>query len=164
MTGSRLDGSPERLLKRHKALKRLHAELFPAPAPSTSTPSTKGKPIDLPDDEIIRRAERAKNSDKFKRLWNGDTSGYGSLSEADLALCGMLAFWCQGDAARIDRLFRKSGLMRAKWARQDYSERAIAKAVEGKTEFYKPREAGHKPKGGGTTERRPSQATRLAHV
>ncbi len=39
---------------------------------------------------------------------------YTSQSEADLALCNFLAFWTGGDAARIDRLFRRSGLYRPK--------------------------------------------------
>jgi len=39
-------------------------------------------------------------------------------SRADLALCGMLAFWCGGDPERIDRLFRRSDLMREKWDRR----------------------------------------------
>jgi hypothetical protein len=49
-----------------------------------------------------------------------------------------LAFWTQGDAARIDNLFRGSALMREKWNRADYRERTIRKAVDGKTEFYTP--------------------------
>src|SRR5262249_17659028 len=60
-------------------------------------------------------------------------------SEADEALCFMLAFWTGGDAARIDDLFRRSGLMRPKWEqRQDYRDRTIGKALELQTEFYSP--------------------------
>ena len=70
--------------------------------------------------EVIRKALSASNGERFSRLWYGDTSGYGSHSEADLALCGMLAFWTGGDAARIDTLFRQSGLYREKWDRKDY--------------------------------------------
>ncbi|MGI6585071.1 MAG: hypothetical protein ACOX3L_03850 [Lutisporaceae bacterium] len=40
-----------------------------------------------------------------KHYWQGDTSGYASASEADLALCGMLAFWCGRDIGQMDRLF-----------------------------------------------------------
>src|SRR4029453_9227069 len=36
----------------------------------------------------------------------------------------------------IDRLFRCSGLHREKWDRSDYRERTIAKALEGRSEFY----------------------------
>ncbi|MFQ7644172.1 hypothetical protein, partial [Ruthenibacterium lactatiformans] len=41
-----------------------------------------------------------------------------SHSEADIALCNALAWWTNCDAARVDRLFRQSGLMREKWDRQ----------------------------------------------
>src|SRR5262245_52836560 len=61
VTGHKLDGSPARVLNRSKALKRLHARLFPAAAPPTPAPSANGKPSDLHDEEIIRRAKGAKN-------------------------------------------------------------------------------------------------------
>jgi Protein of unknown function (DUF3987) len=93
------------------------------------------------DDELIRRATEAANGAKFRRLWDGDTSEYGGdESRADLALCGMLAFWTGGDAARVDALFRRSGLMRAKWDERrgetTYGRRTVAAALDGKTEFY----------------------------
>ena len=91
----------------------------------------------LSDDEVIERSLAASNGETFSRLWVGDTSGYGSHSEADLALCGMLAFWTGGDVARIDSLFRQSGLYRKKWERKDYCNRTITEALRGKTEFYK---------------------------
>ena len=70
-------------------------------------------------EELIERARRALNGDRFGRLWQGDTSDYGNdHSRADLALCRILSFWCRGDAERVDRLFRRSGLMRDKWDRR----------------------------------------------
>lgn len=72
---------------------------------------------DLDDKALIERIIKSTQADKFLRLWNGDTSGYPSHSEADMALCRMLAFWTGGDSARVDSLFRQSGLMRAKWDR-----------------------------------------------
>jgi hypothetical protein len=53
-----------------------------------------------------------------------------------LALCGMLAFWTGGDNAKMDTLFRQSGLYREKWDREDYRDRTITEALNGKTEFY----------------------------
>jgi putative DNA primase/helicase len=50
----------------------------------------------------------------------------------------MLAFWTGPDPERIDKLFRHSGLYRRKWERKDYRERTIARALEGRTEFYEP--------------------------
>jgi primase-polymerase (primpol)-like protein len=48
----------------------------------------------LNDFDIIATARRAKNGDKFISLFDeGDTSNYGSHSEADKALCNILAFY-----------------------------------------------------------------------
>ncbi len=90
------------------------------------------------DRDLLDKASAASNGASFDALWRGDLSGYGSASEADLALCNHLAFWTGGDPARIDSLFRQSGLMRDKWDREDYRDRTIAKALEGRTEFYTP--------------------------
>lgn len=75
-------------------------------------------PTDLDDLALRRKIERSKNGAAFSALWAGDISGYKSHSEADMALCNILAFWTNKDAARMDRLFRQSGLMRDKWSRQ----------------------------------------------
>lgn len=67
----------------------------------------------------------------FKTLFNdGDFSKYESASEADSALCTLLAFWCDRDPNQIDRLFRQSALYRPKWERHDYRNRTIAHACE----------------------------------
>ena len=92
----------------------------------------------LSDAAVIDLAMSAANSEKFRKLWNGDTARYASQSEADLALCSILAFYCGGDAEQIDRLMRMSDLCRDKWDGDDYSKRTIEKAVSGTTEFYKP--------------------------
>lgn len=86
------------------ALDELVAELFtPAQTP------------DLLDDEtILALLSKAKNRTKALRLFRGDTQDYRSHSEADLAFCGILAYYSR-DGAQIDRLFRRSRLMRPKW-------------------------------------------------
>ena len=95
------------------------------------TPQT---PDYLSDEEIITRAHSARNGAAFAALWNGNTSAYGSHSEADLALCNMLAYWTGGDAEQADRLFRASGLMREKWDRPQngstYGGLTVQKALE----------------------------------
>ncbi len=74
----------------------------------------------------------AANGAKFGRLWRGDASGYPTRSEADLALCAMLAYWCGADPARVEALFYRSGLCRSKWRlRPDYRRRTIARAIAG---------------------------------
>jgi len=95
------------------------------------------------DGELVGRAMAAANGAKFRRLWEGDTADHGGdESRADLALCGLLAFWSGGDEFRIDGLFRQSGLMREKWDERrgetSYGRLTITKALEGKAEFYTP--------------------------
>ncbi len=92
------------------------------------------------DKDLLEKAFAAKNCEKLKRLFNGDTSGHrDDDSAADLGLCSMLAFWTQ-DPAQIDRIFRRSGLMRDKWdsRRGDstYGAWTINKALAGGKERY----------------------------
>jgi hypothetical protein len=84
------------------------------------------------DKRIVEKASTAANAKKFRALWTGRWKdlGYPSQSEADAALVQILEFWCEGDAARIDRLFRQSGLNRDKWqSRPDYREKTISRAM-----------------------------------
>jgi putative DNA primase/helicase len=102
-----------------------------------------GVVAEVDDDELLARARSAKNGRAFSALYRGDHSAYGSPSDADFALCGHLAFWTGGDRERMDRLFRRSGLMRAeKWDRRSgkttYGRMTIENAVAGQTEFYYP--------------------------
>jgi primase-polymerase (primpol)-like protein len=133
LTGRHVAGTPRTLEDRTAALAALHAQLFAA-APQTST-SAHPAPIAV-DAELLRRAHAAKNGAKFAALWRGDASRYSSRSEADLALCGLLAFWTGGAADRVDRLFRASGLMRPKWdaprGTETYGARTIAVALGGR--------------------------------
>jgi len=78
--------------------------------------------VSLSDEELLAKAMRAINGEKFGALWEGhwEDLGYTSQSEADLAFMGMLAFWTGKDEARMVALFRKSGLMRKKAERDDY--------------------------------------------
>ena len=60
----------------------------------------------LSDESVLDKAMSAKNGEKFKKLWEGEITGYPSQSEADQALCSILAFYCNGNYEQIDRLFR----------------------------------------------------------
>lgn len=66
--------------------------------PPTLTADVHGESY-LSDEAVIEKASAAKNGEKFRRLWSGDTTGYNSHSEADAALVATLAFWCSGDKA-----------------------------------------------------------------
>jgi len=98
-----------------------------APAISASRPAA---PLTISDRELIEKASNAKNGAQFRALWRGEITGFPSHSEADQALCNLLAFWAQGDYDRIDSLFRQSGLNRDKWERRErYRTTTIEKAI-----------------------------------
>lgn len=68
--------------------------------------------------------------EKFRKLWAGEMSDYGDdHSRADLALCGLLARRLNNNPFKIDAEFRKSGLYRDKWEREDYRGQTILKAI-----------------------------------
>lgn len=95
-------------------------------------------------DDIVRAACSAKNGSLFKALYSGDFSAYASQSEADMAFCNMLAFWCGCDTDKMDAIFRQSGLMRDKWDRKQsgttYGIITLQKAVSGCTQTYNPKQ------------------------
>lgn len=81
--------------------------------------------------DIVASLLKQKNGEKFRKLYNdGDYSEYGSQSEADCALCAMIAFRTGADPQMIDMVFRSSALMRDKWNRDDYRESTIEKGIE----------------------------------
>lgn len=97
-------------------------------------------PTLLSDEEVIEKAAKAKNGEKFTALFfRGDISMHGgNNSVADLALVQMLAFWTQ-DPDQLDRLFRRSALNREKWeSRTDYRERTMAAALSHLRDTYSP--------------------------
>jgi hypothetical protein len=107
-------------------LTALHQRLFAANGDHKSAPreQTSG-------DQRLAKAIAA--DPKLAQLWAGETEGYASQSEADLALSMKLVFWFGRDTAQIDQLFRQSGLMRDKWNREDYRERTLKSALEKQT-------------------------------
>lgn len=96
--------------------------------PQAQKPTPSSAPLDwgaeiggaaaLDDLALIEKAKQSRSGAQFAALWAGDITGYKSASEADIALCNALAFWTNKDPARMDRLFRRSGLFRPeKWDR-----------------------------------------------
>jgi primase-polymerase (primpol)-like protein len=92
----------------------------------------------LGDEEILSICEKASNSVKFNSLWRGNTIGYPSQSEAELALCNMLAFYTK-DHNQLQRLLRASGLYREKMDRIDYIGTTIKKSLDMVREQYDPK-------------------------
>lgn len=146
VTGARLPEAPAEIHERGEVLAALHAELLapPQPAPkASSAPAAEATAPTAPpldDDELLTRARAAANGAKFSALWAGDTTGYDSPSEADAALCCLLAFWTAKDAGRMDAIFRSSGLYRAKWdeprGASTYGAQTIASAIETTQDVY----------------------------
>lgn len=98
---------------------------------SETQPTQVAQAVSTADDSaLIERILASKQGAKFQRLLNGDTSGYPSPSEADEALCCMLAWWTR-DAAQIERIWLASGLGQREKVqkRQDYRQRTIAFAL-----------------------------------
>ena len=146
ITGNVLSGAPRVINQAQEAVNALYYRWFKDEKPNTGSKKQPEK-INLSDSEIIDIASRAKNSDKFKSLYNGNISGYKSQSEADQALCSLIAFYTQ-DPGQIDRIFRGSGLYRAdKWEVANYRDRTINKALQGVTETYNPDKKGKSGKG-----------------
>jgi putative DNA primase/helicase len=143
LTGHRLDGTSATIEHRQDELVEVHTQVFAARVAkrnAANTRPTDARPLcNLSDLDIIERAGRMRNGrgERFRALWAGDTRSYRSHSEADAALCGYLAFFCGPDPARIDELFRGSGLYRGKWNRADYRDSTIRLVLEGRTEFYR---------------------------
>ncbi|WP_117595436.1 phage NrS-1 polymerase family protein [Haloprofundus halophilus] len=152
VTGDRVTGTPTKVATRQDALEAIHREYIAEETPTQATnrsmdvtrrdESTSSTSLD--DDTLLEKAKNASNGAKFDRLWNGNTSGYDSNSEADMALCCLLAFWSGGDKTQMDQLFRRSGLTREKWDEvhyadgSTYGEKTIERAIQTTSEFYTP--------------------------
>jgi hypothetical protein len=138
ITGDVLTGAPATIEDRQSQLETVLTRVFGEPKPAAPRRPPAGGGFSGDDRELIEKACRARNGAKFERLWNGDVSGHNDDdSAADMALCGLLAFWTGCDPAWIDSLFRQSGLMREKWNRDDYRERTITKAINECDDVYK---------------------------
>jgi hypothetical protein len=116
VTGRHLPGTPETIEERDLSL--LHSRL------QSLDPAHKKPP------KVVTSADVG--IPRFDSLMAGHWRGsYQSQSEADLALCSMLAKKHDFDPVKIDTEFRQSGLCRNKWEKRlDYRERTIQKAIE----------------------------------
>ena len=135
-TGHRVTNTPSTVEERQAEVDAL---LPSEPVVATVAGPTGG--CTLSDAELLRLARNAKDGAKFTRLYDTMewSPHYSSESEADLALCSLLAFWTGPDPERIDQLFRSSKRCREKWLkRADYRDQTIRAALKGKTDFYTP--------------------------
>jgi hypothetical protein len=122
LTGRHLPGTLT-IEQRTQAISDLHARVF----------GSNDATLTATDERLIQQALAERGGQRFWRLWNGDKSEFGGdHSRADLALCNMLACVTR-DEAVIDRLFRRSMLMRQKWDERrgasTYGERTVRRTL-----------------------------------
>jgi len=146
MTGTCYGDCPVVVAADDGALAWIHETYIAPPKKEPAKPAPRkkrqaGEP--LTDDEILEKAQSAKNGAAFAALWGGRwESEFASQSEADLALCCKLAFWTGRNHVQMDRMFRASGLMREKWdARHhasgaSYGEETLTRALDTVEEGY----------------------------
>lgn len=138
VTAVRVPGTPARIEPRQAALEAWLAELLPRPAAPEAPDPLPEDGVAVDDERLLARMFASARGSAIRRLWDGATDEHrGDDSAADLALCNHLAFWTDRDAARVDRLFRRSRLYRPKWDREDYRRRTIAKALATVAEGYR---------------------------
>lgn len=149
MTGNPLD--PDNVLPVAdctESIKSLHEKYLSSKPVQKSAPAvSEAIPVNMAVPEILEKAFASKSGEKFRKLYSGDFSDYPSQSEADLAFCNMLAFWCGRDISKMDDIFRQSGLMRDKWDRKQsgstYGKLMLKKAAENCQEVYNPQKNGN---------------------
>jgi hypothetical protein len=135
VTGNHLAGTADTIEDRQTELDVWYTELFPGRTRESESARGNLNAPGLNGYQVLEAAARASNRAGITRLLSGDTTGYSSQSEADLALLSKLAFYTQ-DEHVLDWLFRGSGLMRDKWNRDDYRSVTLSKALEGLSDTY----------------------------
>jgi biotin operon repressor len=147
VTGQHFPGTPLTVEQRQTEIDELHAQIFGAkPHASAQTPApAPPQPLALSDQELLEVAFAAKNGAEIQHLF-GEPGG-AQNSEGDASLCGLLAWYSGGDAARLERFMRASHRVRDKWDERRREETWIGRecrlAVEHRmcTGFYDPRTA-----------------------
>lgn len=101
--------------------------------------------VDLPIDEIIKRAENSSQGPRFKVFMEGGWEAfYSSQSEADMAFANDLAFWTGRDFQKMDEIFRMSAMARSKYDQKrgatTYGEGLLNKAIADTNSVYNPKQ------------------------
>jgi len=145
VTGHLLHGSRGYLQEDQDRLAAIYNEVFAYSEPIRDTGGGVGRSqyfTYVSHQKALDRAYRANYAEKFRRLYEGDTSlwedekpRYASQSNADFALVLYLLRVTNNDLSQVDMLFRRSGLMRPKWDRkvnktETYGQRTLRRALE----------------------------------
>ena len=149
VTGRRIGSFSNRVETRYEEVAEFVLKMLPSKDKAAGTEAEKPEPskrvLKLKDREIIVLCKRAKNQQKFLRLWRGawekvadeETWKDRSASAADGSLICLLAYYTKSPK-QLDRLYRKSKLYREKWEREDYRNSTMSTALKKVTAQYIP--------------------------
>lgn len=152
VTGHHIEETPLSIESRQDEMDQFHKKYIAKPIVTKQQPLSP-EPLKAvkADVEILDMARKSKNGNVFSQLYDqGDwqAAGFPSQSEADLALANMLSFWFARDTAKVEGLFRQSGLYREKCDKPHYSggatylEWTVQKAVNDTNEIYQSKRKG----------------------
>src|SRR6266571_1923213 len=121
LTTHHVPGTPRTIAQRQAQQESLYTSLGGEEAPQQRSENTRGRGAGggetlarrsptRSDAEVVDKAQSARNGESFTALWQGDTTGYRSKSEADFTLVLRLLYWTSDDLAQTKRLFQQSGL------------------------------------------------------
>ena len=136
-------GEAKPIAERTQELKIICTKCFPV-TPTKSSTESLSRCSEKTNSELWEILFNGKGGNAIRALYNGDTSGYGSPSEADLRLCNALAFITGKNSRRMDEMFRETGLYRAKWDEKHsasgsiYGEITVQKAINTTRQVYEP--------------------------
>jgi len=107
LTGNHLPQTPPQIADRQEAVTMLYELLTPVAKPREHSvyEHTAG------DEAVLKRAIDEVKDPLFIRLFNGDTTGFTSKSNADFTFILKLLYWCNDDVSQVRKLFLKSGLV-----------------------------------------------------
>jgi putative DNA primase/helicase len=144
VTGQIIEGSPREVLDRNEEFVAFCRARLPRVVLVAGN-SVEVAPNRLSDDEIIDLARTFwPGRGRFDRLFiDGELTDYeGDQNRADMALCNFLSFWSGGSSTAMDRIFRRSALMRDKWDSKrgttTYGGLTIAKVISTAKAFFDP--------------------------
>ncbi len=135
VTGDSDPTVPQLIRPAQEVVDELYARLQPPKKlPSINRDARAFVGPELPDAAVLDAIRASRHGRWFHSMYEGrGGERYGSRSEADLALTGLIADFVGNNPAQIDRIFRGSALYRGKWDEQrgahTYGEMTVNKAL-----------------------------------